>query len=114
MQTVEMLGLFRAPHVAIALRERIDGRVDHESRNGQRGGGARVGEDDGVVALGDGTEDVPELRLGGREIMMAAPEPPRLAPATLHKEERGGIVDHDEIGIEPEPAGVLRAYVAKP
>ena len=109
-----MLGLLGAAHVAIALGERVHGRIDHEAWHGQGRRETRVGEDDRVVALDHRAKDVPELRLGGGEIVVAAPEPSRLARAALHEQEGGRVVDHDEIRIEAEPARVLRTDVAKP
>jgi len=75
----EMQALLGAAHVTVSLGERIDGRVDDEAREGQRSRESRVGEHDPIVPLGDRTQDVPELRLRGGEIVMTAPEPSRVS-----------------------------------
>src|SRR5215471_12118588 len=112
-QPVEMRRLLAASHVPVPLGERVDGRMDHEPRHGQRGGEARVREDHGVVALGHGPEHVPELGLRRGEIMMTAPQPAAVARPALHHEERRRVVHHHEIGIEAEPLRALRAHLAQ-
>src|SRR6266511_1977487 len=113
-QPVEMNALFGAAHVAVSLGERVHGRVDDEPPGGERRREYRMGKDHRVIALGAWAQDIPELGLRGGEIVVIAPEPPCLPGTALHQEEWSGVVDHHEIGVEPEALRIVRADVMDP
>lgn len=66
---------FRRRHVAILLRQRVDGGVDHVLGNRKELRKLRRGEDGRVVPHDVFPEEIPDVGLGVRDVHMAAPDP---------------------------------------
>ena len=113
VQAVELQHLLAPRHLAVAVRQRVDGRMDHEARDRERPGELRQGEDRRVIPLGRRPERAPDLGLRRREIAVVRPHPAARAAAAVHDQQGARIVHHDQVRVEPQAPRIVGAGVAQ-